>query len=143
KDKRTLTIECAIAPRKLPNLANIYPIEVIGCYPAPRGQKAHETVITFTGVKPSSVHKALEQLGLKPGKPAVGAEQRAEGPELKISLEFTADDGKTQRLGIEQTMVFVKGKKPLEALKWHFTGSIMKQPDPEKDDKVYGADLTG
>ena len=29
------------------------------------------------------------------------------------------------------------------ALKWHFTGSVMKQPDPEKDDKVYGADLTG
>jgi hypothetical protein len=143
KDKRSLTIECAIAPRKLPNLADIYPIEVIGCYPAPRGQKAHETVITFTGVKPSSVHKALEQLGLKPGKPAVGSAQRAEGPELKISLEFTGPDGKTQRLPIEQTMVFLKGEKPVGALKWHFTGSIMKQPDPEKDDKVYGADLTG
>jgi len=28
-------------------------------------------------------------------------------------------------------------------LKWHFTGSIKKQPDPEKDETVYGADLTG
>jgi hypothetical protein len=143
KEKRALTIECVIAPRKLPNLADIYPIEVIGCYPAPRGQKAHETVITFTGVKPSSVHKALEQLGLKPGKPAAGAGKRAEGPELKISLEFTGTDGKTQRLPIEQTMVYRKTEKPIGALKWHFTGSVMKQPDPEKDDKVYGADLTG
>jgi hypothetical protein len=143
KEKRMLTIECAIAPRKLPNLADIYPIEVIGCYPAPRGQKAHETVITFTGVKPSSVHKALEQLGLKPGKPAVGEKQHAEGPELRISLEFTGADGKTQRLPIEQTMVYRKTGKPVGELKWHFTGSVMKQPDPEKDDKVYGADLTG
>jgi hypothetical protein len=27
-------------------------------------------------------------------------------------------------------------------LTWHFTGSIAKQPDLEKDEKVYG-DLTG
>jgi hypothetical protein len=28
-------------------------------------------------------------------------------------------------------------------VKWLFTGSAFKNPDPEKDDKVYGADLTG
>ena len=28
-------------------------------------------------------------------------------------------------------------------LKWIFTGSIMSQPNPEKDEKVYGADMTG
>src|SRR5262245_18468062 len=72
KAKRTVTVECAIAPRKLPHLADIYPIEVIACYAVPRGQKAHETLVTVTGVKPSFVHQALEQLGLKPGKPAVG-----------------------------------------------------------------------
>jgi hypothetical protein len=143
KTKRTLTVECAIAPRKLPNLADVYPIEVIACYPAPRGQKAHETVVTFTGVKPSSVHKALEQLGLKPGKPAVGEGKKAEGPELKIFLEFTGADGKAKRLPIEQTMVDRKTQKPIGTLRWHFTGSVMKQPDPEKDDKVYGADVTG
>jgi hypothetical protein len=143
KEKRTVTIACTIAPRKLPNLADIYPIEVIACYPAPRGQKAHETVVTFAGVKPSSVHKALEQLGLKPGMPAVGMGKKAEGPELKIFLEFTGADGKAQRIPIEQTMVDRKTEKPIAALKWHFTGSVMKQPDPEKDEKVYGADLTG
>src|SRR5262249_15594948 len=47
KEKKTVTVPCAIAPRKLPNLNEIYPIEVIACYPAPQGQKAHETVVTF------------------------------------------------------------------------------------------------
>src|SRR5262249_38758697 len=119
------------------------PVEVIACDRAPRGQKAHETIVTFTGVKPSTVHKALAQLGLKPGKPAVGTGKQAAGPELKISLEFTRPDGKAQRLPIEQTMVDRKTNKPVGALKWHFTGSVMKQPDPEKNDKVYGADATG
>src|SRR5262249_3879281 len=143
KAKRTVSVECAIAARKLPNLADIYPIEVIACYPAPRGQKAHETVVTFTGVKPSSVHKALEQLGLKAGKPAVGEGKKAEGPELKIFLEFTGQDGKAKRLPIEQTMVDRKTQKPIGMLKWHFTGSVSKQPDPEKNDQVYGSDVTG
>jgi hypothetical protein len=141
--QRTVSIECAVAPRKLPQLAEVYPIEVIACYPAPRGQKAHETVVTFTGVRPSSVHKALEQLGLKPGKPAVGKGKKPEGPELRIFLEFTGPDGKARRLPIEQTMVDRKTQKPIGLLKWHFTGSVLKQPDPEKDDKVYGADVTG
>jgi hypothetical protein len=143
KQKRTVTIECAIALRKLPTLDEIYPIEVIACYPAPRGQKAHETVVTFTGVKPSSVHKALEQLGLKPGKPAVGENGRGDGPEVRVLLEFTGPDGKVKRLPIEQTMVFRDSGKPVPALKWYFTGSVLKQPDPEKDEKVYGGDLTG
>src|SRR5262249_19505357 len=121
----------------------IYPIEVIACYPHPRGQKAHETVVTFTGIKPSQVHKALEELGLKPGKPAVGENGQPQGPELKVYLEFTTDDGKVQRIPIEEALVERKSDKPVPPLKWYFTGSVMKQPDPEKDDKVYGADLTG
>jgi hypothetical protein len=48
---------------------------------------------------------------------------------------------KAQRLLIEQTMMDRKTQKPIGMLKWHFTGSALKQPDPEKDDKVYGADL--
>ena len=44
---------------------------------------------------------------------------------------------------IEKVLVDRKTGKPMPTLKWHFTGSVMKQPDPEKDEKVYGADLTG
>ena len=146
KVKKTVSIDCAIAPRKLPHLDKIYPIEVVACFPhdgAIKGQKAHETVVTFADLKPSQVHKALEELGLKAGKPARGEVGKSEGPEVKIYLEFPGPDGKPKLLPIEATMIDIKTKKPLPPLKWVFTGSVMKNPDPEKDDKVYGADLSG
>jgi hypothetical protein len=138
KEARTVTIDCAVAPRKLPNLKEIYPIEVIACWPAPKGQKAHETVVTFQ-VKPSDVHKALESLGLKAGKPARGEIGKATGPELKIFLELSG----AKRIPIEQALVDTKSGKPVPPLKWLFTGSNTQMPDPEKDDKVYGADVSG
>lgn len=142
KDARTVTIACKVAPRKLPNLSEIYPLEVVATYPAPKGQKAHETVVVFD-VKPSEVHKALEGLGLKPGKPAKGGEGVAEGPALAVFLELPVAGGATRRVPIEKAIVDRKTGKALPALKWFFTGSAMKQPDPEKDEKVYGADVSG
>jgi hypothetical protein len=148
--KKSITIPCTVAPRKLPHLDKTYPIEVIATHAyrkqekpgdPPRGQKAHETVVLIAdSIKPSDVHKALEQLGLKPGKPAFGeVVAKAVGPEVKIYLEVA---GKPKE-PIEKFLVNTKTGKPLEALTWHFTGSVTKQPDPEKDDTVYGADLTG
>ncbi len=77
---------CRVAPRKLPALKEVYPLEVVATYPTPRGQKAHETVVTFNS-KPSEIHKALESQGLKPGKPAVGEGVIGTGAEVKVSLE--------------------------------------------------------
>src|SRR5262245_39477737 len=71
---RTIIVSAKVAPRKLadPKFQGIvYPIEVIACWPFPQGQKAHETVVTFDA-KSSQVHKGLEKLGLKPGKPVKG-----------------------------------------------------------------------
>jgi hypothetical protein len=87
KEKKTVAIPCKVALRKLPNLDQIYPLEVVATYPAPKGQKAHETVVTFESVKPSEVHRALEDFGLKPGKPARGEGAIPSGPEVKIFLE--------------------------------------------------------
>jgi hypothetical protein len=139
KDKKTITIPAKIAPRKIndPRFTEIYPIEVIACAEFPKGQKAHETVITVD-VKPSDVHKALEGFGLQPGTPAAGEDAKAEGPELKVSLELPS--GKT--VPIEKTLVDKKTGKPMPALKWHFTGSAMRQEDPNKPEKTYGADKT-
>jgi len=139
KRSRSVSIPCAVAPRKLPNLKEIYPIEVLATYPAPQGQKAHETVVTFSGVKPSMVHRALLNLDLKPGKPARGEGGKATGPEVDVFLEF----GKSPRLAIEKVLIDQRSGKPLPPLRWHFTGSAFRQPDPEKDDFAYGADLTG
>src|SRR5262245_5427466 len=143
KQQKTVTSVCKVAPRKLPNLKDTYPIEVIATWPAPKGQKSHETLVTFENVKPSEIHKALEGLGLKPGRPTRDAEHKAEGPEVALLLEVPAADGKVERVPIEQALVRIKSGQPAPALKWHFTGSVMREPDPEKDDKAYGADLTG
>ncbi|HEV8606704.1 MAG TPA: YdjY domain-containing protein [Tepidisphaeraceae bacterium] len=139
KEKKSITIPAKVAPRKLATLDQIYPIEVIACWPTEKkGQKAHETVVVFD-VKPSEVHKALESFGLKAGKPAQGEGEKAEGPEVKVFLEIA--EGK--RVPIEKTLVDKKTGKPMPALKWYFTGSVMTQPNPEKDEKVYGADMSG
>jgi len=136
---KSITIPAKIAPRKLAKLDQIYPVEVIACWPESKnGQKAHETVVVFD-IKPSEVHKALESFGLKAGKPAQGEGEKAEGPEVMVSLELP--DGKV--VSIEKTLLDKKTGKPMPKLKWIFTGSIMSQPNPEKDEKVYGADMTG
>jgi hypothetical protein len=98
--------------------------------------------VVFKGLTPGDVHKALVDLGMKPGKPAYGEGTKAQGPEVKILLEFAGPDGKTQRLPMEKLLV-TKDGKPMPELKWYFTGSIMKEPDPEKPLQVYGADLSG
>src|SRR5262245_46264735 len=88
KEKRTVTIAAEIAPRKLPHLKEVYPIEVIACWPHPRGKKAHETVVTIEA-KPSAVHKALVDLGLKPGRPVMGeSKEPPQGPDVNVYLEI-------------------------------------------------------
>ncbi|MEX2214747.1 MAG: YdjY domain-containing protein [Phycisphaeraceae bacterium] len=142
--KKTLRITCRIAPRKLPDLSEIYPIEVIACATtAAKMQKAHETIVLIDHLKPSEIHKALESFGLKAGKPAKGNDAAAEGPELKVSLELPGPANTVKKTPIEKCLVDRKTGKSLPSIKWHFTGSKMAQPDPNKDEKVYGADLTG
>jgi len=141
KEKKSVTIACKIAPRKLSNLTEVYPIEVIATLPTPEGKKAHETVVTYSA-RPSEVHAALVGLGMKPGKPALGEDASATGPEVKVSLEVPGPDGKPKVLPIEKTLVDRKTGKPMPALKWIFTGSVMKEV-PGKTEKVYAADTTG
>jgi hypothetical protein len=144
KEKRTVSIEAKIAPRKLPHLKEVYPIEVIACWPHPKGKKAHETVVTIEA-KPSAVHKALVDLGLKPGRPVMGeSKEPPQGPEVNVYLEIAGAGGEARRVPIDRTLVDKRNGKPFpKTVRWRFTGSVLSQPDPEKSDKVYGADLTG
>ncbi|SRR5579871_787547 len=146
KAKRSVTIDCKIAPRKLEDAkyqGKIYPVEVIACWPYPKGQKAHETVVTID-IKPSAVHKALESLGLKPGKPVMGESKTPpEGPEVGVFLEIPGAAGGTRRVPIERTLIDPKSNKPMPTVKWRFTGSAPAKPDPDKEETVYGADATG
>jgi hypothetical protein len=143
--KRAVLIDAKIAPRKLEYLkGEIYPIEVIACWPHPRGKKAHETVVTIEA-KPSEVHKGLEALGLKPGTPVMGESTTPpQGPEVNLYLEVPGPDGQPRRVPIDRTLVDPKTNKPLpKSVRWRFTGSVMSKPAPDKDEQVYGADLTG
>jgi hypothetical protein len=142
RQQRTISIPCRIAARKLPNLSEIYPLEVIATAPPPRGRKAHETLVT-TDVRASQVHAALETLGLKPGQPAKGEGTRASGPEVTLALELTGAADKTKLVAIEKALIDIKTDKPPTRLKWFFTGSVLKQPDPEREETVYAADLSG
>ena len=145
KDKRTVTIDAKVAPRKINDpayMGKIYPIEVIACWAYPKGQKAHETVVTIEA-KPGEVHKALETLGLKPGKPVVGdVKEGAQGPAVNVYIEVPTSTG-TRRVPVEKVLIDPRSGKSMPKVKWIFTGSAMKKPDPQKDEKVYGADLTG
>lgn len=147
KEKRTVTVDAKIAPRKLPNLEKEYPIEVIACWGHDRkdgkGQKAHETVVTIEAL-PSHVHKALEAIGLKPGAPVKGGEVPCTGPDVKVYLEWKVEGGADKKVSIDKTLIDPKTRKPFPRdVKFRFTGSVMSQPDPTKTEKKYGADLTG
>jgi hypothetical protein len=143
KEKRTITIPAKIAPRKIddPRYKEIYPVEVIATFPFPEGKKAHETVVTYS-VKPSVVHKALEELGLKPGKPARTETDTPSGPEVKIYIE-TGTGPAARRVPIEQTLVDIKTGKKMPKVKWLFTGSTLVKPNPDKPETAYGADQSG
>ena len=142
KAKRTITIPAKVAPRKIddPAYKEIYPLEVVAAFPFPRGKKAHETAITIEA-KPSDVHKALVELGLKPGKPATNPTETQTGPEVKIMLDIAPGKG-GRLIPVEQFLEDKKSGKPMPKVKWLFTGSVMVSTDPDKP-KVYGADDKG
>lgn len=145
KARRTVTIDAKVAPRKLEYLKGaVYPIEVIACWPHPRGKKAHETVVTIEA-RPSAVHKAVESLGLKPGRPVMGeAKDPPQGPEVNLYIEVPGPAGRPKRVPIARTLIDPKNGLPLpKSVRWRFTGSVRSRPDPAKPETVYGADLTG
>ncbi len=131
REGKAVRVPCRIAPRKLPNLPDVYPIEVLATLPAPKGQKAHETAVVVDAA-PSEVHKALESLGLKPGRPGRGDEAPA-GPELEVILEIAP----ARQVRIERILVDRRTGRPLPPVRWHFTGSVRKEGG------VYAADASG
>jgi hypothetical protein len=152
KDAKTITIDAKIAPRKLANLDKIYPLEVIACWPTPKGKKAHETIVTIDeAVKPSEIHKALESLGLKAGTPVMGAAEPKEpkGPALNVYFLVNDPTGLPRKVSLDRAMVDAKNGKPFpkkldnKEIEWRFTGSTMTIADAGKDQKIYGADFSG
>ena len=150
-EKKTVTVDAKVAPRKLPHLDQTYPIEVIACWgyvkdakPGDKnGKKSHETVVTID-VMPSDVAKAVSSLGLKPGKPAVGETEKAEGPTVSIFIDVPQEGGGFARLPLEKILVDPKTNKPMpKGVKFLFTGSAPAKGEPGKPGSEFGADSTG
>jgi len=151
KAKKTVTIDAKVAPRKLEHLAEIYPIEVIACWgyvkdPKPgqkSGKKSHETVVTID-VMPSDVAKAVESLGPKPGKPAIGADAKSEGPEVNVYIDVPQGGGEPKRLTMNKVLIDPKTKLGMpKSVKFVFTGSAIFKGTPDKPEEKYGADVSG
>ena len=101
---------------------------------APAGKKAHEIVVSID-VQPSEVHKALEQLGLKPGKSALGGPPRegapfpkADGPIVNVYLEVPDAAGGMKKVAIEKVLIDPATKKGPPKMTFIFTGSAMTAP---------------
>ena len=94
-------------------------------------------------VKPSYIHKCLVDLGLKPGVPVMGGKDEPKGPEVNVYIEVPDGAGGTKKLTMDKVLVDKNGRPFPKNVKFRFTGSVFEQPDPLKDDKVYGADLQG
>lgn len=143
ESKRTVSVSAKVAPRKLPSLDQTYPIELIAGWGAPKGKKAHEIVVSVDS-NPSEVHRGLEKLGLKAGKPAKGEGTKAEGPVVNVFFEVPDAAGGTKRIPMEKVLWDPKTRKAPPKMTFVFTGSTMTAPDPNKpNEKKYGADLTG
>ena len=148
--RRAVIVDAKVAPRKLPNLDKVYPIELVAGWGAPAGKKAHEIVVSIDA-NPSEIHKGLEKLGLKPGKPALGGPPKegapfpkAEGPVVNVYLEVPDGAGGQKKVAIEKVLIDPATKKAPPKMTFIFTGSVLTAPDPNKpDEKKYGADLTG
>ena len=148
KDAGTVTIAAKIAPRVIyKEKKEPYPLEVIACWPHPKGKKAHETIVTIEA-KPSDVHKALESLGLKAGKPVMG-DGDPQGPAVSVYFIVPDSTGLDRKVTIDKAMVDARNGKPFpkkvdaKNIEWLFTGSTLAQPDAAKDVKIYGADYSG
>jgi outer membrane protein assembly factor BamB len=139
--RRRIDLPALVAPRKLPSLKDIYPLEVVCTWPTPAGQKAHETVV-ITEVKPSDVQRGLEALGLKAGQPSHGQAEPV-GPEVRLFLVLTGPSGRERAIPLEKAIVDLRTGKPLPDLIWRFTGSATRQTDSANPDRAYGADLAG
>ena len=132
--KRTISFDAEVCQREVM-------LEFMICR---TGTKEHESILRSDAV-PSHIHAGLLAMGLTRGKPARWSTGRdgvsrfgpPQGPELGITLEWTAKDGQKHRASAGEWLKGV-GKKKLAGPKtWVFVGSDVLP------DNTYAADING
>jgi len=96
-----------------------------------KGGKEYETIFT-THCTPNEIHRAMLKIGLKSGEPAKeGAPPK--GQPVRILAEYHSGRKKVRR-AIDELVLYRKTGRPLQAVPWIFTGSIMGfDPAANKD----------
>jgi|MDTC01.2.fsa_nt_gb acylphosphatase len=103
-----------------------------------RGGKTYETVFV-TYRRPDEIRDALEQIGLRTGKPADGKSLPGGSPVL-IFAEYESG-GKKVRRAADEFLIAASGGKPIKACPWVYTGSI-ETVSPSSGKKMMQASLT-
>jgi len=111
------------------------------------GGKEYESILILK-CKPDAVYNSLIKLGLKEGKAAIYDEDTKKhtlpkGPPVRLFVEWKDKSGKTKRVRAEELVRNVNTKKPMWNIGWVFTGSRKGIFDPESDDEVLMANVTG
>ena len=93
--------------------------------------------------KPSAVHRALEFIGLKPGRPvnANAMQFWSKGERVFVSLTRAAGDPPEKAVRMESLLHDTRTGKPLAETGFAFTGSVQVPPEKARDVNRYGADL--
>jgi len=148
KKNSRVIVEAEIAPRKLPHLKQIYPVEVMVA--GAEGKKAHETVLT-SEVSPRQVHRALEELGLKAGRPGLADKRPPVGPEVRLWIEYPGRSGLSKKVDLASAVIDRRTGLALDGgasgsgrvVRWIFTGSALVKADPSSQELSYGAEFSG
>jgi hypothetical protein len=96
--------------------------------------------LLWSFAKPSSVHRALEFIGLKPGTPVDPAQLRfwAAGPPVVLSIRL---DGESELVPIEKLILDATTGKTLTEEGFIFTGSVRLPPRRGQPEARYAADV--
>ena len=111
-------------------------IEFFAC---PRRTKEHESVVTVDATA-RLVHTGLLAIGLEPGTPVqfVPKYQAARGPQVRVEVRWTDDEGNQQRIDAQQWIRDTRTRQAMEA-EWVFAGSSF-WTDEVTGDRYYQAD---
>jgi hypothetical protein len=92
---------------------------------------------------PSAVHRALEFIGMKPGRPINAAKLQfwPRGERVIVAMTRGYDDPPEKAVRMEAMLIDKATYKTLPELGYAFVGSVIVEPDKARDGNRYGADL--
>ncbi|MDA0322377.1 MAG: YdjY domain-containing protein [Verrucomicrobia bacterium] len=99
--------------------------------------------LAISFANPSDIDRALQFIGLKPGRPIDIDSFRMwpKGDQVALSMLLATDDSETREVGIEELLVDDRTKSTFQQGGFLFVGS-RQVPDPSNpDQKVYAADV--